>query len=1607
MHSKYLWQSKTRKTAHQNALEQEAFLARQEASTAAIATQEKQQPVKARDQLGEHAAELKSYLTKNGFDNFKGHSFVKNAKGPLIQPSIIRELRLSRHAPRPGTKDHEHQRSQLTESINAVSINTNRDSVGTVDFQEEWTKRAQIPESLVFEINQKLSIIQQKKSPRVNNRLKERSPKRLEPGAVARFQALISRNRNSSMDGATEDSAPEATKRQQNQDRLREHQEEHQYERITRKQKRQDRKKEHQYMRRKVDYGNPDQININVDIPDSPDYYNLQVNIGKAKTPGTSVYVTKYYTDNGQVGSKLVFSHIYTGPNLNSIPNKFSFWMNLIFRTNIIQQAITTYPFESLLTLDTNLAGWTWRNDKHILLSIWKPDDGIRANWKDFDTTAPVNKEENTYFSIQQSAYNNAKSTYSQVYASARAKGDGKEAAMETALHAAEVEYFKTIIQSDIDSSVFTELRTDYNRENEYMHNDKHELKRDDHWNCEQYRTYYKFNTRRTRKWRNRRITWLNNTLGKASIGLTRQIRTGRVVYKICNQKVTPQLQIAEIELAMKEKVFVHNAFNNANRKAYNYEYNHRLFATWKWKDLLILDPYYDVRLALEWSCDQVIRVAEYTMNSFGCSKRAERIVLISLIAFKIGLLAVYNSGTPKYIKRIFKKTDRIYKQCRALDHSWHEGQKIHHREDHANTFLGNHERLNVILEYLHRREAMKHYLYQHPKRAEQWTTYRNNHHGIRPQHVEYEVWRDFKGKIAIAVTKMGYELAIIASFCLCFYDLGCVIDPKTRSKVIRPKEPYIWWHNHNPFHDFMQDIRVAICNLGGVLLFAGTAKSVINGYRSLNAGLKQIHDNHTLFPSPSQWMMIYFRNKFRTDQEFRTKVANFIKNDTHLTELPTHWERFIFNTGVKYEIVKDQVERHTNEGETDSFKEQANEDIVTQSTENPSSEGWSNALILDHDLIYYSNHKFRVKHHLTHQFTLYALRHATQVEKAPFALTKYIFKSLIHTGSAHAYMWDSMIINLLKQNISAIESTGRVERMTSAVRGMSHISNWEHSNHIDLNYLFNPNPKPDNQGKLTEGFDYYFLKGDTNASKTKVNQKINLNVNIDFALINGFQSHTVQNYYDQNGAIRTVLAILKADEAFRQDLRALNTAIKDSIDGLEELQNSGLLRGQKYIIKRCQSQFPDGFSKTCSETRKLYKTDRTLMEILEPRQLLADIVLSLIVKKVFTAPLNESDLANFTYENNGTTHHFVGDLNKLVTFCKPENKAERQLFYHNLTHPLQASRRHCRLFYETALYWDVLVLPSTRQQITTQYQADKSSHQFTKFWSASKDRSKNHKSLYGLYSNLSSGQIVLNDSLYGYLQLNYDKPSSKSHRHGYYHYHPHPYVYNNRASIVWVYTIARRKWQKNPSWHGMYTLRMSLFSGKLKPVRDYLAHKFGINIADKLPLTNRQKKTLNRLSKLTHRSKAQLLKDIDHDDLTNEQELTFALAGLSAQYSDDLASLKTSASLLGIKPQDLYKKIAKAGTSVDTFVANIQHEEQMTAESLRQDLHEWSEKLTNEDRDIKTFLGSLQQQLTPNALSSRIAEQTAALGQFLTSSMRDAWGSLVRVGNVFDRGDT
>ena len=65
MHSKYLLQTKTKKTAHQNALEREAFLALQESSTGATATQEKQRPVKARDQLGDHAAELKSYLRTN------------------------------------------------------------------------------------------------------------------------------------------------------------------------------------------------------------------------------------------------------------------------------------------------------------------------------------------------------------------------------------------------------------------------------------------------------------------------------------------------------------------------------------------------------------------------------------------------------------------------------------------------------------------------------------------------------------------------------------------------------------------------------------------------------------------------------------------------------------------------------------------------------------------------------------------------------------------------------------------------------------------------------------------------------------------------------------------------------------------------------------------------------------------------------------------------------------------------------------------------------------------------------------------------------------------------------------------------------------------------------------------------------------------------------------------------------------------------------------------------------------------------------------------------------------------------------------------------------
>lgn len=1557
-----------------------------------------------RDKKSFNQSSFKSWSLSN-LRNFHKQTFETPDQRELIGAFLTTETKISFKQ-----KQEAKQLDQLQQSIDAVTIVLKSQKDIGNEFSEAWSSLNKDEKSLVSAVNRWLT--EQDKAnlvdcSKTNSIFK--TQKTIPPTSKRVFEKVpgeLSNYIRSSheLDGSTEGSIqqPQTSKKQQ----------------------RQDKKKEKQYFRRQVEKGNTTQIYIQVDIPDSKDYYTLTVNLGRNKTPNTSIYLQKTTDENGTLKTSTIDSGIID----KNFSSKFSFWVWVLFnqnRDNSIKQFVSQHPISSFLTITSNLAAYAWKNDKAILKSILIPDNGIRSNWKNFDITAPIASEEDKYFTIQEKAYVNAKLAYRTSYAYFISEGESPEEAKELALKKAEKEYFSTIVKSDLRLIDEGSIGSDIAKEKAYLQVQNHVMTKRDYkkeYGGRSYRNMKRWNRRKDNRWRRIRDEGFQNTVGPLAIGFTRQFDTGKEVYKICDQKTLPMIQLEELDFIKAEKTFMYNTINHTDTKAYNYAENHKLLQ-WRWQDLWVLDPFWDGRKLLNWGSDEIIRGVLWSERYFDASSKAIRDTLITLIVIKLVALGFYNTFTPRFIKRIYKKVVRLGAQTYSLGKHLKDGTIITKDKGLAENYLGNHSEIKDVISVAHNNIFFSHGLFEHQQIENRYNDFRANFHRVDPRHVEYELLRDFKGPIAIAAFGGGYVVAIVASICLCFYDIVAWMSPN--KKVIKPGAPERWFHHHDPFHDFMQDIRYAFKNIGALSIASVIIKPEIQTVRAEVKGIKQIHDQHLLFPSPSQWLGIYLRSAFKHNTEFRTKVGNFIKTDLELTTLPKNWKKFISQVYFRSKLVKDQVRTANaeNSNADDTFYKQANIDVnkqrvyikedaiianhqpfaqqvkdtefwenqdsfralkkeVNNSINAPAAQHaavWENYHILLKDISYYTQHKFQVKHKLTHQMTIWALNHIGNIERFPLKILGFMESTMRSSGGIHALEVDYSVYSSIKAFAGLASSSARVSALVSTTRSLHKTMKWESGHHIDLNYLFNQ--KSTATSRLTFGFDDYFLHGDSNQEKDRINSRISLNVNITNALIYGFQSTTVKDYYDKNGIYRTAAAFLEADRIFRTNLQQLNAVIGIAAQGISALAN---VKGEGVLLKRYTRTHPNSLISQISENpenslkavKHVLNIDKTLLNVLQPRHLLADIVLSLIVKKVFTSPLS------------------IKDINTAANFCCIKNTKARQQFYSDLTHPLSTGRKHSRLFYETALYWDVLISPRIRSGIATQYQSDAAAHEFQKYWQESQYRAKNgHNSLYSTYTNLMNSKAIINSSLADYLGSNYTQPANANHKktiHGYNHPHEHLYVYNHRVNLLMGFLRTRIGWYNYVTsglhFGGGYSILKSLYNGRLQPVGAWLDSKFGTTLSTKFPLTNGQIKTLRSLSNKSGYSIPQILEKIDYINLASKQEIASAIHEFAKTHQADCDAVKNYASNMGYSPSELVARLNKAGSNAEEFIQNV-GEAVQDVDIIKHNLDVWCERLSNADQMLKGELNDFCNRLSPGWLRS----QFNALGE----SLEDVWDTI------------
>ena len=1353
----------------------------------------------------------------------------------------------------------------------------------------------------------------------------------------------------------------------------------------TKKQQRQDRKQEKRYYRKNAEYKSKSAINLQVDIPDSPNYYTMTVNLGTKKTPNTSITINETTTKNGTVTTTTNKSWIID----ENFSNKYDFWVWLIFNQNRMAKArsiIKAKPLESVLTISNNLAAYAFKNDRKVLERILRPDNGIRYNWKDFDVTEPITKEEDEYYEIQSQAYLNAKVEYRATYQQTGSR--------EEALKEAERTYFVTILRSDEKNPDLQKVHAALLREWRYRNLSRKQYKKI--YGNKSYRNQKRTNNRNDKKWRRKRSEAFNNVVGPLTIGITRQYRTGREVYKVCNQQTLPKFKIDELEFIKAEKTFFYNAINNTNTKAYQYGRNNKLFQ-WRWKDLWALDPFWDVRKIIDGAYTEVFRAVLWSEHFFHASNIAIRDTLITYMVAKLLIIGYYNSYTPRAFKRMAKKAWKLSMQMTSLVEHIEDGKRIRSWQNQMNTFLDGHSGVKAELEELEQERYFKHQLYLHPELAKIYTNDRENFHGVHLKHVEYELIRDFKGVTAMTFFVCGYAFSIVLSIVVCFYDIYafCTRLGKNPKKIIKPGAPERWWHNHDPFHDFFQDIKYVFKNIGPLLFASLFIKEEVDTIRGEVKWVKTIHDQHKLFPSPTQWLGIYIRHKLWTNSDFKLKVSSYIENELHLTALPKNWNRFILETMKRVVIVKGQVAKSSDS--SDTFWQQAQRDVTKTIIYNKEdalinshthlanqvkqSEIWKNSenkdvikaknevktahydhfnsmLVWDnydqllHDRTYYVYHKRRVKHAFDHQLTIYVLSHMSNVELFPVKISKYMVRTtyddfaaiaadytLAHTLKKH--------IRLLKTNCALFSSSNRIKALLTSFK----VVRWKHNHHIDLNYLFNP--KNEVQNQITFGFDSYFLHGLDHQEQTKINKKISLNVNITYDLINAFQTKSVTQYYDKNGLYKTTRAILKADLWFRNQLEDLNKVVSEyAIDIFGAYGILAGMKGQKTVLKRYLKVYPNSLISHIAENKplqivsKVVSTEKALINYLNPRHLMTDLVLALIVRKVFYSPIT------FT------------DLDAISKFCEKgtDNGNERQRFYYELTHPLASGRKHCRLFYESALYWDVLITPLVRNKTKEQYETDKNSHEFRKYWSASRTRAQHGKtSLAGIYQNISNGHAILNVSLASFFEANYTAPVNKDNNiHGYYHYHRDIYHYNHRVNAFIFYKrsghLYNKYWTQGKHFWGGETFRKWLYNGPLKGLNSFLNKYLGINTYEKL-LSNKQIRTLWRISEEFDIPAQDIYKSLR--DLCNGEDdgkIDSFLSRLKDDSAAQFEHIKTFAATFNLEPKKFRGFLRKAGMDLDSFIEKV-GDDVNDVRTLKHKLEKWCETLSNDEKHLKEML--------------------------------------------------
>lgn len=1649
---------------------------------------------------------------------------------------------------------------RISESINTVSIILSSRVVDERLFEEQWRNLEQDSTTSLARLSQKIreTIAKNEIEPSARQRKAVQVkilPMQCKAFGLGHLNKLLKNYRARTQDvGATDQSSPVTTTKQQ----------------------RQDRKQEKRYYRKHTEYNSPSQINIQVDVPDSTNYFTLEVNLGTKKTTNTNIALYKTTDQNGALDTSEIKS-IVIDKNFSS---KFDFWVWVFYNQSNdakFESIVKKYPKTSFFTITDNLAAYAWGNDKKILNRILLPHNGIWRGWKNYDVTAPITKAEDQYASVQKMAYANAKDTYIAEYQESIDQGLTQEAAKKAALQEAERAYFLSILQYDEDLPGVQNIHDDITKEYRYNNWSKKDYKRE--YGGKSYRNMKRWNRRKDKKWRRIRDEAFNNTAGQLSIGLSRQIRTGREVYKICAQPTLPGIKLEELQLLKSQKIFVYNGINHVNSKAYQYGLNHKLLKP-RWKDFWLLDPWWDGRQLIKISFDEVYRATKWTEHYFAASKKATRDTLIALVSLRLFALGLYNMGTPRFLKRIVKKSIRIGHQADELIKHIKDEITILNDEARLSKYLDQHSEVENEISTLHSDKVLRRQLTEHPELANRYTAFRNNFHGVRGKHVEYELFRDFKGIIALAAFGLGYIFAIIVSIGLCYYDLLFAYPSqlsKHPRKVIKPGAPERWFHNHNPFQDFMQDIKIVFKHIGSLLIASYLLKPEVDTLRAEKILIKQISKRYTIFPSPSQWMMIYVKHAYQKNKTFHHDVLQFLKKDLHLTALPKSFKKIERSTIARAITVKEQIKantfwkqanrdlnrqlfylyedkfinlgliwamayvsssitdhkiplkkvkaadsaltklnqskysplaglilkeirnsetanaaqhpdawisymdfrdawedpkkarkkfkdkkkkvspaqltatssnwlqthslrhslysygrstvkrakvvdkQHQQNEQNDTFWHQAlkdaNKNIIysregsflnkhkklnkkikarwnshlqdhknEQRWWNQSPEKrdirrsknsyqlalWQNYRILMHDLQYYKEHKFKVKHALTHQMTIYALSHIKGIEKFPVKLSRYILATSI--PEVKAFTTDLSLVRSIKAFSAQALTCLRIQALISTVNHITKARKWEKENHISLKYLAS-------SSNLEHGFNKYFLH---DGSTSNEDRKIQLSVNISYAMMHAFQTNTVRNYYDTNGFYRTTKAILDADRKFRQELDRLNGIILDAARANKLLiKRLSTNKKQQVIINQFAKEHPNSllahlirFDELSSKVRqkkwgKMMSTVKDMEDIFEPRHLLADITLSLIAKKVFYSPLNSKDFV------------LVAD------FCSIKSgKKERQSLYQDLTHPLASGGRHCRLFYEAALYWDVLVGKTIRTKIKSQYKRDKSGHEFSLYWQNSVSRNKKGMmSLDTIYLNLTSPQAVITGSLASHLKKNYKRPTTPA----YYHYHRDLYVYKHRVALVPVIAQTYRAYGRfvtsGHHFHFSYSALRSFNNGRLKPLRLWLSNQLGIDFADDFPLSNSQLKLLADLTKTTGLNPDMILKDIIDDDLPSEDQITQALKGFLQQYQSDLKSLASHASALGLKEKELIVRLRTAGVKVEEFLKEVGTEVESLSH-LKSKLLGWKSKLTAEEHLLTEELDSLVESLE---------KSIARLSSSLHHDLDDFWGSLIQ----------